>query len=90
MKRFYFGNEDGDEEDEEDINDPRFMMPDPYEFISMAKFDNPDQNLLGCSLRICEKSLFWRFFGVEKKISMFSKVFLELKKITEGMDDAQI
>jgi hypothetical protein len=90
MKRFYFGNEDGDEEDEEDIDDPRFMTPDASEFISMARLDNPEQYLLECSLRMCEKSLFWRFFGAEKKISMVSKVFLDLKKLTEGLDDAQV
>lgn len=90
MKRFYFGNEEGDDDDEEDLDDPNFMMPDPSEFISMARLDNPDQYLLECSLRMCERSLFWRFFSVERKISMVGKVFIELKKLTEGMEDAEI
>lgn len=90
MKRFYFGNDDGDDEDEEDLEDPRFMMPDPSEFISMASLDNPDEHLLECAMRICEKSFLWRFFGVERKTSMVGKVFLDLKKLTEGMDDAQV
>ncbi|NBT57302.1 hypothetical protein EBT16_00805 [bacterium] len=90
MKRFYFGNEEGDEEDEDELDDTRFMMPDASEFISMARLDNPDQYLLECSLRMCEKSLFWRLFSVERKTSMLSKVFIELKKLTEGFDDAQV
>ena len=88
MKRFYFGNDEGDDEDDEDLEDPRFMMPDPSEFISMAKFDNPDEHLLECAMRICEKSFLWMFFGVERKTSMVGKVFLDLKKLTEGLDDA--
>lgn len=90
MKRFYFGNEEGDEDDDEDLDDPRFMMPDASEFISMARLDNPDEYLLECAMRLCEKSIFWRFFGAQKKTSMVSQVFLDLKKITEGIDDAQI
>lgn len=89
MKRFYFNNDEEDEDDE-DMDDPNFMMPDPSEFISMARLDNPDQYLLECSLRMCEKSFLWRFFSVEKKISMVSMVFIDLKKLTEGMDDAEV
>lgn len=90
MKRFYFGNEEGGDEEEEDFDDPRFMMPDASELIAMTRFDNPDQQILECAIKICEKSLFWRFFGVVRKMSMIKKVFLSLRELTEGIDDATI
>jgi len=90
MKRFYFGNDEGDDEDEEDLEDPRFMMPDPSEFIAMTRFENPEQNLMDLSIRICEKSLFWMFFGVARKMSMITRVFTDLNKLQEGIDDAQV
>lgn len=91
MKRFYFGNEEGDDDEEgEEFDDPRFMMPDPTEFITMAGLESPYKHLLDCAIRICEKSLFWRLFGAGRKISMIRQVFSDLQKLTEGTDDAQI
>lgn len=89
MKRFYFGEEENyEDEDEFDSDSEPHMFPDPADFITMAQFENPDNFILNSSIKICEKSLFWNFFGVSKKIKMISKVFESLKKLTEGNKDA--
>lgn len=88
MKRFYFGREEGEDDEDEDFDDPNFMMP--PEFISMTRFENPDRPLFDSSIKICEKSLFWIFYGIDRKISMIKKVFLSLKNLTEGSEDAQV
>jgi hypothetical protein len=92
VKRFYFGSEDGEdeEEDEDNFDDQNFMIPDAAELIAMTRLGGADQYLLECSVRMCEKSLFWIFLGVDRKMSMVGKVFLDLKKLTEGTNDAEI
>lgn len=83
MKRFYFG--DDEDEDEENLeSDPNFMFPDPSEFITMAQFENPDNHILNCSIKICEKSWFWNFYKVSTKVKMIREVFESLKIMTEG------
>lgn len=88
MKRFYFDDEE-ENEDEDDI-ESRFMFPDPSEFITMTQFESPNQYILNYALKICENSWFWRFYGISKKTKIVADVFEELKKITEGNKDAQI
>ena len=93
MRRFYLGNEgNSEEEDDEDddFDESKFMMPGPSEFITMAGFDNIDQQLLSCSIKICEGSFFWRFKGIESRLNMVEKVFERLRKLTEGDFDAEI
>jgi hypothetical protein len=89
MKRFYFGDdEDEDEEYEEDeIDESRFL---DAELIAMTQLGNADNNLLICSIKICEKSLFWIFLSTNKKIKIIEKVYNSLKKLTEGDRDAKI
>jgi hypothetical protein len=87
MKRFYFGDEN---EDEEDSEDPMEMFPDPSEFISMTQFENPDHHIINCSIKICEKSWFWNFYKISKKTKMVQEVFESLKKLLEGNKNAEI
>jgi len=95
MKRFYFG--DDEERENEDMDDMEDMggdlggmYPDPSEFITMTQFSNPNEYLLGCAIRICEKSFFWKFRKETKKIEIIERIFKALKKMTEGQQDAQI
>lgn len=94
MRRFYLGNEGNHEEEDDDedgdFDESKFMMPGPSEFITMTGFDNVDQQLLSCSIKICEGSFFWRFKGIESRLNMVEKVFERLKKLTEGDFDAEI
>jgi hypothetical protein len=85
MKRFSFGEDEP--EDEEELDDMQFFMP-SSEFISMGQFADPNQEILNLSIKICEKSIFWRFYSSQKKVQIIGDVFKQLKKITEGNSDA--
>lgn len=92
MKRFSFGG-DEDNEDEDDFDaeaeaEARYMFPDPSEFITMTQFENPDHNLLNYTIKICEKSWFWNFYGASTKIKIIKDVFENLKSLTEGNKNA--
>lgn len=90
MRRFYFEDEEG-EEDDENMEDMEFMMPGPQEFISMAQIENPEHFLLNYALKICEKSILWRFKGIADRINMIEEVYERVKRLTEGKNkDAQI
>lgn len=90
MRRFYFEDEEGEDDEDNDIEDMAFMMPGGPEFISMAHLDNPDNSLLGYAIKICEKSLFWRFRTISGRMKMIEDAYDSLKKITEGENDAKI
>ena len=79
MKRFYFGGEEDNDEDDPDS----FEMPSASELISIAQADNPFKTLIDFSVRICESSWLWRFLSLEKKISMVLKVFIKLSNAKE-------
>ena len=89
MKRFYFGEDDEDDE-EEDLDETKFMMPDAAELIAMTQFGDPDQHLLNCALKICEKSFLWRFRSLSYKLDSFEEAYSRIKKLTEGQEDAEI
>jgi len=79
MKRFYFGSDDGgDDEDAEDFDPPL-----PADFISMAQIESPWRHMLDSTIRICEKSLMWRFMSPSRKIDMVRKVFDGLAEIQQ-------
>jgi hypothetical protein len=81
MRRFNFGGEDEDEEDnEEEMASPHQMFPE--DFITMTQFGNADNDLISTAVKICEKSWVWKFRGVKSKISMISEVFTALKDMT--------
>jgi hypothetical protein len=77
MKRFYFGSEDeGEEEDGEG-----FEMPSASELIAMTQVESPFKHLMDSSIRVCERSLVWRFLSPEEKLKMINKVFAGLSAI---------
>jgi hypothetical protein len=91
MKRFYFGGEDDEEgEDEDDLDETKFMMPDAAELIAMTHLGDSDQHILNCAIKICEKSLFWRFRSLSYKLNAFEEAFNRIRKLTEGQEDAEI
>lgn len=91
MKRFHFGDDESEyEEDEDDLEDMRFMMPDSSELIAMTQMEDPNHYLLNYALKICEKSIFWRFTGVSSRLKMIDTVFHSIKKLTEEQDDAEV
>jgi hypothetical protein len=71
MKRFYFGSE-GEDEDEDGEG---FEMPSASELIAMTQADSPFKHLMDSSIRVCERSLVWRFLSPEEKLKMINKVF---------------
>jgi len=76
MKRFYFGSDEEGEGDEEESE--AFDIPPASGLIAMTPVESSVGNLLECSLRMCEKSLFWLFLPVDKRLNMVKKVFEEL------------
>ena len=83
MKRFYFG--DDEEENEEDaFDEEKFLMPDAAELIAMTHLESTNESYLNYSIKICEKSFLWKFYGISKKIDMINKVYQNLKQITES------
>jgi hypothetical protein len=90
MKRFYFGEDDEDSEEEDDLDETKFMMPDAAELIAMTQFGDADQHVLNCAIKICEKSFLWRFRSLSYKLDAFEEAYSRIKKLTEGQEDAEI
>lgn len=87
MKRFYFGSDDERDDDEADS----FDMPSPSEFISMGEIESPFKSLMECSIRVCERSVMWRFLSAESKLKMINSVFAGLSAIEREYEtDADI
>jgi hypothetical protein len=78
MKRFFFDEEEDDEgDDEEMMEGADYAFP---EFLAMAhQMGDPNQLLLDCSIRICERTFLWRFRSLDKKMLMIEEVFGKLK-----------
>jgi hypothetical protein len=90
MKRFYFGEDDEDSEEEDDLDETKFMMPDAAELIAMTQFGDSDQHVLNCAIKICEKSFLWRFRSLSYKLDAFEEAYSRIKKLTEGQENAEI
>lgn len=84
MKRFSFNEDDGSE-DEDNLDEMQFFMP-SSEFVSMGQFVDPHQDLLNLSIKICEKSFFWKLYTAQKKVRIIEDVFKKLKSFTEEGD----
>jgi hypothetical protein len=82
MKRFFFDEENEDEDDIVD-NSERSLPDFIPEFFTMSQQENLSVPVLNCAVRICEQSLFWRFFKISKKVSMIQKTFSDLMMLVE-------
>lgn len=82
MKRFYFGSEDEGEEDDAEA----FEMPSASELIAMTQMESPFRHLMDSSIRVCERSLVWRFLSPEEKLKMIESVFAGLAAIEREYD----
>jgi hypothetical protein len=85
MKRFFFEDEEDDDDgDEEMMGEAGRGFPEMIpEIFAMPHQDDPYRHILDCSIRICEKSMFWRFISLSKKTSMIEKVFHDLRGLME-------
>jgi hypothetical protein len=84
MKRFYFDEDDEDEDEDEMIEEAKYMFPEMIpEFITMGGAENPDQQALIASIRICENSFGWWFAGVDRRMEMVGRVFKSIKLLME-------
>lgn len=80
MKRFFFEDEDDEEGEDEMMGRP---MPEFVpEFFAMNGED-PNRYILEYSLKVCEKTLFWRFRTVKQKTDLIGKVFSSLKNMMD-------
>ncbi len=86
MKRFFFDEEDDDEEDM--MNEAENMLPGFIPEI-LAFPQQESQNVLNCSIKICESSFFWRFMSIEKKMKILSKVFENITTIIEKKEEME-
>lgn len=84
MKRFSFGDEEDDEEEDEMEMEMEARRMFPEEFITMAQFGNPGNDILGIAVKVCEKSWLWRFKSLPAKLEMIAKAFISLQELSEG------
>ena len=89
MRRFYFDEEGHERGEEDEADDMDFIMPESG-LIAMTPMENPEHYLLGCAIKICENSFFWRFLGNSTRLRMIEQTYRAIKQLTEGSDDAKI
>ena len=79
-RRFYFG--DDNHNDEEDENEDDF---DNTEFFQMAQipFDSLESSILESSIRICESSFFWKFYNIDYKLKKIKQTYEYLQTMVE-------
>ena len=81
MKRFFFEDED-DEDDDEMMHEAERAFPEVFpEIFAMSQQEDPSRHMLECAIRICERSFFWRFLGMRRKMAMIRSVFSDLGKM---------
>lgn len=86
MKRFFFEEEGDDESDDEMMDEEARAFPEMVpEFFAMTHgLDNPDQQILNYSIRVCEQTFLWRFRSTKQKIEMIENVFESLKTLVDS------
>lgn len=91
MRRFEFDDNNDDDDDEEFRENAEFMQS---PFLSMTQFPFDmigGDPLLESSIKICENSIFWKFYSVKTKLSKIKEVYNFLisldEKITEDNKD---
>lgn len=71
MRRFQFDHDDEDEDEEEEFRDPEFMQS---PFLAPFPFDMGSDPLLDSCIKICENSIFWKFYSIKTKLSKIKEV----------------
>lgn len=75
LKRFYFNDEDDDENEN---------FEEPSDFFQMTQFPLDTSNsLVNSAISICESSIFWRFLSLNKKLNKIKSTYEFLKELTE-------
>jgi hypothetical protein len=90
MKRFDYYD---DEENEDESNEPPIS---PQEYKELIAEDQAlqqesveltylalNQKLIAKSIKVCEKSFFWKFYSLQTQLSMISKVYFQLRDLQE-------
>ncbi len=81
MRRFYFGDDEEENTDPDDFDEKFSNGPD---FFSMAQFPLDSGNgLLDSSIKICENSIFWKFYNLKTKLNKIKETYnflIELEK----------
>ena len=80
LKRFSFGD---DEESDDEMEEEKFMQG--PEFFSMAQFpfDGGGNGILDSSIKICENSIFWKFYSTQTKLSKIKETYVFLLNLEE-------
>jgi hypothetical protein len=102
MRNFFFedsGSEDeyrdSYHEGEEESMEASFMIPAQIEFMHMAQLDlasvDLNQKLLAESIKMLERSWFWRFYSLETKLVKIRKTYEDLTRLMEEVakDDSK-
>lgn len=86
MKRFRF--DDDEENEEENDEENHHMGP---EFFSMAQFplDYGNNNILDSSIKICEKSFFWKFYKLQTKLNKIKEAYNFLRDLENLEEDLE-
>lgn len=91
MRQFEY-NFEGDDFSEQDEGEFFYEMGAPYSLTGMPFSSFPmgfvemgglNHQLLSTALQICERSWFWRFKTLKKKLEMLIKTYTVLHKLTE-------
>lgn len=86
MKRFFFD----DEEDDDEIDEAEDMLPEFVpEILAFPQQESLSQNILNCSIKICESNFFWKFMSIEKKMKILSSVFEKITTIVEKKEKTE-
>lgn len=91
MRRFQFDDNSDDDEDEEDFRENAEFMQSPFLSMTQFPFDMSGDPLLESSIKICENSIFWKFYSIKTKLLKIKEVYNFLisldEKITEDNKD---
>ena len=86
MKRFNFEEDEEEEDDDEEYYEDSEEMNMDMDFedhlLAMTHFPIGD-DLLPSAIKVCEKSLFWRFRSFSYKVKKIRMVYLALKDFIE-------
>lgn len=83
INNFMYQDEDDDDDQEDDIDE--IDWDDEEEMLRMAQMDlvasDLNQRLLESTIKLLEKSWFWRFKSIEIKLEMIESVYVQLSKL---------